>query len=85
MSLIELNNIRKEYKILLNELKKYNPDLLDKKRLLAITKCDMLDEVMTEQMKEMLPDGIPVVFISSATGLNLNKLKDMIWEQINSD
>ncbi|MEY3398450.1 MAG: hypothetical protein RL220_1044 [Bacteroidota bacterium] len=80
----DAKDIRKEYEILLNELKKYNPELLDKKRILAITKCDMLDAVMMEQMKEMLPEGIPAVFISSASGMNLDRLKDMIWHQINS-
>jgi GTP-binding protein len=66
-----------------NELKKYNPELLHKKRLLAITKCDMLDEVMMDQMKPMLPNGIPSIFLSSVTGMNVDRLKDMIWEQIN--
>jgi GTP-binding protein len=79
----DTKDIRAEYEILVNELKKYNPELLHKKRLLAITKCDMLDEVMTEQMKPMLPIGIPAIFISSVTGMNVDRLKDMIWEQIN--
>jgi GTP-binding protein len=76
-------DIHSEYEVLVNELKKYNPELLHKKRLLAITKCDMLDEVMTEQMKPMLPAGLPAIFISSVTGLNIDRLKDMIWDQIN--
>jgi len=77
-------SIKKEFKILLNELKKYNPELLDKKRILAITKCDMMDEVMIKQMKKLLPKDIPNVFISSVSGMNIDTLKDMVWEQINS-
>ncbi|MFN9801624.1 MAG: GTPase ObgE, partial [Bacteroidota bacterium] len=71
-------SIRDEYGILLRELEKYNPELLDKSRLLAITKCDMLDATMMEQMKSDLPDGLPAVFISAVTGLHLDVLKDMI-------
>jgi GTP-binding protein len=77
------NDIKKEYKILVNELKKYNPELMHKKRILAITKCDMMDEVMIKQMKKLLPRGVPNIFISSVSGLNIDILKDMIWEQIN--
>jgi GTP-binding protein len=77
-------DIRKEYDILVNELKKYNPELLHKRRLLAITKCDMLDEEMMSQMKKLLPSEIPSIFISAVSGMNIEKLKDMIWEQINS-
>jgi GTP-binding protein len=79
----DTKDIRAEYEVLVNELKKYNPELLHKKRLLAITKCDMLDELMMEQMKPTLPSGIPAIFISSVTGMNVDRLKDMIWEQIN--
>ena len=77
-------SIRDEYGILLRELEKYNPELLDKSRLLAITKCDMLDATMMEQMKSDLPDGLPAVFISAVTGLHLDVLKDMIWSSINA-
>ncbi len=80
----DAKDIQKEYDILLNELKKYNPELLHKKRILAITKCDMLDEQMTNEMKAILPEGIPHIFISAVSGLNVDRLKDMIWEQINS-
>jgi GTP-binding protein len=79
----DTKDIRAEYEVLVNELKKYNPELLHKKRLLAITKCDMLDELMTAQMKTFLPESIPAIFISSVTGMNVDRLKDMIWEQIN--
>lgn len=76
-------NHLKEYKILLNELEKYNPELLDKQRLLTISKADMLDEeLMAEISKEL--KGIPHMFFSSVTGMNIQKLKDKIWEILNS-
>ena len=75
-------NIREEYSILLNELKQYNPELLDKSRLLAITKSDLLDEELTDEIKKELPD-IPCVFISSITKKGLTRLKDMIWKELN--
>ncbi len=75
------DNIKEEYNILLNELKSYNPDLLHKDRLLAITKSDMIDEVMQEQMKPELPD-LPYVFISSLANQGLLELKDMIWKTL---
>ena len=74
-------DIRKEYSILLNELKQYNPELLDKERLLAITKCDMLDEELMNEMKEELPN-VESVFISSVSGLGITQLKDMIWNKL---
>ncbi|RAU82229.1 GTPase ObgE [Pontibacter arcticus] len=77
-------DIAKEYDILLNELQKYNPELLDKKRILAITKSDMLDDELEEEMRQTLPDGLPTVFISSISQKNIAKLKDMIWEELNS-
>jgi GTP-binding protein len=80
----DTKSIKGEYAILENELRKYNPDLLDKRRLLAITKCDMLDQQMMEEMKQELPEGIPVVFISAVSMLNIDVLKDMIWASINS-
>ncbi|MCK4663013.1 MAG: GTPase ObgE [Bacteroidales bacterium] len=76
------DNIHKEYKVLLNELKQYNPELLDKSRLLAITKSDLLDEELTEEIEKDLPD-IPYVFISSFTKNGLIQLKDMLWELLN--
>jgi len=80
----DAKDIQAEYQILLNELRKYNPELLDKKRLLAITKCDMLDEEMMKQMEKLLPKDIPHIFISAVSGFNIDKLKDKVWEQINS-
>ncbi len=78
----DTNDIKKEYNILLNELKKHNPELLDKERILAITKIDMLDDELVEQMKEELPD-MPYVFISSVAQKGLVELKDMVWKAIN--
>jgi GTPase len=80
----DTKSIKGEYAILENELRKYNPDLLDKRRLLAITKCDMLDQQMMEEMKADLPQGVPAVFISAVSMLNIDVLKDMIWTSINS-
>lgn len=74
------DDIRRDYAILLGELTQYNPELLDKERLLAITKCDMLDEELIEQMKSHLPEGISSIFISSVSGMNITQLKDMLWE-----
>ncbi len=77
------SDIKKDFAILMNELGKYNPELLDKRRLLAITKCDMLDQELLEEMKKDIPIGLPVIFISSASGLGLPALKDAIWKEIN--
>ena len=76
------DDIRKDYAVLLGELTQYNPELLDKERLLAITKCDMLDEELIEEMKSHLPEGVPSVFISSISGMNIPRLKDMLWEAL---
>jgi len=77
------DDLRKEYEILLGELKKYNPELLHKQRILAVTKSDMLDEVMIEQMKKELPSDLPTLFISSVAQKGLNELKDLIWKSLN--
>jgi GTP-binding protein len=79
----DTDNIKKDYKILLNELKEFNPELLDKSRILAITKCDMLDDGLIKEMKKLLPRGIPSVFISSVAQTGLDKLKDLIWKELN--
>jgi GTP-binding protein len=73
----------KEYKILLSELEKYNPELLDKQRFLGISKADMLDEELMQEISAELGD-IPHLFFSSVTGLNVQPLKDKIWEILNS-
>jgi GTP-binding protein len=78
------DDIKKEYKILLNELKQYNPELLHKERLLAITKSDMLDEELVIALKKDLPK-IPYVFISSVAQQGLVELKDLIWKHLNAD
>ncbi|MEA5005168.1 MAG: GTPase ObgE [Rikenellaceae bacterium] len=77
-------DIATEYKILLNELKQYNPELLDKERLLAITKSDMLDDELEREIKKHLPRKVKHIFISSITGKNIPKLKDMIWTSLNT-
>lgn len=76
-------DIRKEYNILLNELKKFNPELLDKKRILAISKSDMLDEELIEEMKAELPANVPSLFISGVSQQGIPQLKDLIWQTIN--
>lgn len=80
----DAKDIKNEYSILLNELKQYNPELLDKKRLLAISKVDMLDEELMAEMQKELPENIPSIFISSVSQYNLDKLKDLIWQAINN-
>jgi GTP-binding protein len=79
---IDSDDIEKEYKILLRELQKYNPELLDKERILAITKSDMLDEELIEEMKKQIPTELPSVFISSVVGKGLQSLKDLIWQAL---
>lgn len=81
----DAEDIRKEYDILLNELATFNPDMLDKQRVLAITKCDLLDDELIEMLEETLPEGIPHVFISSVTGLGIPVLKDILWNELNKE
>lgn len=81
----DTNDIRADYAVLCNELEKFNPDLVDKPRVLAITKCDMLDDELMEEMRQELPDGIETVFISSVAGMGLVELKDMLWRTINDE
>jgi GTP-binding protein len=78
----DTKDIRQEFDILLNELRKYNPELLDKKRLLAITKSDMLDDELKEAVKKEVPKEIPSVFISSITNYGIADLKDLIWKSL---
>lgn len=75
-------DINKEFEVLLNELKKYNPELMDKNRILAISKSDLLDEELIAAIKKELPKNIPTVFISSLTQLGLVELKDLIWKKL---
>ncbi len=81
----DTDDIKKEYEILLNELRNFNPEMLDKHRVLAVTKCDLLDDELIEMLKETTPDDIPVVFISAVTGQGLNELKDVLWKELNSE
>ncbi len=76
------SDIKKEYEILLNELKQYNPELLDKTRLLAVSKSDLLDEELRVAIKKELPSDLPCVFISSVANQGLMELKDLIWKNL---
>jgi GTP-binding protein len=76
-------DINNEYRILINEIEQYNPELLDKKRVLAITKADLLDGELMNEIEPELP-SVPRVFISSVTNYNLDKLKSMLWKQLNT-
>lgn len=76
------DNIQKEYDILLNELKMYNEEMLDKPRVLAITKCDMIDDELKELLQSDLPKGVSTIFISSVSTQGLVELKDLLWKNI---
>ncbi len=78
----EENDIGASYETLLNELREYNPELLDKGRVLAVTKCDLIDKDIEKELAPTLPKGIPHVFISSVSGEGLKELKDMLWEAL---
>jgi GTP-binding protein len=75
--------IKEEYEILLRELQEYNPELIHKPRVLAVTKSDMLDKELHEEMSKELPDSIPSIFISSVAQKGINELKDLLWKEIN--
>lgn len=81
----ESNDIKHDYEVLLDELKKFNPDMLEKHRVLTVTKCDLLDDELISMLKEELPDDLPVVFISAVTGYGLDELKDVLWHELNSE
>ncbi len=81
----DTDDIRKEYEILSNELAQYNPDLLDKPRVLAITKSDLLDEELIEALSEDLPERIPHIFISAVAQLGITELKDLLWKGLNEE
>jgi len=76
-------NIQKEYEVLLNELEMFNPELLDKPRILAITKADLIDEELKELIEVEVPDGIPYLFISAVAQMGIVELKDLLWKTIN--
>ena len=81
----DTDDIKHEYEILLNELRQFNPEMLAKHRVLAVTKCDLLDDELMELLKESLPDDLPVVFISAVTGFGLEELKDVLWRELNAE
>ena len=81
----DTDDIKREYEVLLNELRKFNPELCDKHRVLAVTKCDLLDDELVEMLRETLPADLPVVFISAVTGFGLDELKDVLWAEMNAE
>ena len=78
-------DIDHEYQILLEELRRYNPELLDKQRVLAVTKSDIIDETMMQQLQEHLPKDIETIFISAVTGYNIQQLKDILYQKLSSN
>lgn len=81
----DADDIKKEYEILHNELMKYNPDLIGKPKVLAITKSDMLDQELIDALSEDLPEGIPHIFISSVANIGIVELKDLLWKELNKE
>lgn len=81
----DTDNIKREYEILLNEVGNFNEGLLNKHRILAVTKSDLLDEELMEMLREDLPDDLPVIFISAVSGHHITELKDLLWTELNSE
>jgi len=81
----DTDDIKKEYEVLLGELRNFNPEMLDKRRVLAVTKCDLLDDELVDMLQATIPTDVPVVFISSVTGQGLDELKDVLWQELNSE
>ena len=81
----DTDDILHEYNVLVDELRRFNPELLDKPRVLAITKCDLLDEELIEMLREELEGAFPIVFISAVTGFGLDELKDVLWQEMNAE
>ncbi|MCQ2058027.1 MAG: GTPase ObgE [Bacteroidaceae bacterium] len=81
----DTDDIAHEYNVLLGELRQFNPDMLDKQRVLAITKCDLIDQELIDMLEGSLPDDLPHVFISGVSGLGLQQLKDMLWKELSSE
>ncbi len=79
------DDIKHDYEVLLGELQQFNPDMLDKHRVLAVTKSDLLDEELIDMLRETLPTDLPVVFISSVSGYGLDELKDVLWDELNNE
>ena len=81
----DTDDIRHEYEVLLHELENFNPEMLDKHRVLAVTKCDLLDDELMEMLRETLPTDVESVFISAVTGFGLEDLKNVLWRELNSE
>lgn len=81
----DADDIEAEYRVLLGELEKFNPQLMDKHRILAISKSDMLDDELIEEIRKTLPDDVPHVFISAVTGQGLSELKDTLWRAVTDE
>lgn len=81
----DTEDIAAEYRLLLNELERFNPELLGKRRVLAVSKCDLLDEELMDMLRATLPTELPTVFISAVTGLGLDELKDVLWQELNNE
>ena len=81
----DTDDIAHEYDVLLNELAQFNPDMLDKHRVLAITKCDLIDQELMVMLEDSLPKDLPHVFISGVSGLGLQQLKDVLWKELDSE
>ena len=81
----DTDDIAHEYDVLLNELAQFNPDMLDKHRVLAITKCDLIDQELMSMLEDSLPKDLPHVFISGVSGLGLQQLKDVLWKELDSE
>ena len=79
------DDIARDYRVLLGELTRFNPEMLDKRRVLAITKCDLIDEELQQMLEENLPDDLPHVFISGVSGYGLQSLKDVLWTELNNE
>ena len=81
----DTDDIKHDYEVLLGELERFNPEMLSKHRVLAVTKSDLLDEELIQMLQETLPHDLPVVFISSVTGYGIDELKDILWRELNSE
>lgn len=81
----DADDIAAQYAVLSRELEQFNPQLVDKPRVLAVSKSDMLDDELMAEIAKTLPEGIPTVFISSVTGFGIDKLKDLLWKEINDE
>ena len=81
----DADDITEQYRVLLNELEQFNPQLADKQRVLAVSKSDMLDDELRGEIEKTLPEGIPHVFISSVTGQGITELKDLLWGAITDE